>query len=380
MIITRTLRVKLDITPDELVRVRKTISEISQAYAKHVDYALTHQTIAVKALHAGVYHKVRTEHPELPTGLIQSVRDAVRENLKAVHSRHPKKKWKVRPEKSEYSSVRYDARTITLRGEQLTFSSIGKRVKTIISIPEWFKERYPQRVLKAATLRYDKKSNSLFANLIFKVETPEPVQQEGKIVGLDRGLYTLVSTSEGEHYTAREVRAARRRYAHNRRVLQQKGTPSAKRHLRKLSGKEKRFMRDTNHVISKKLASNPAVSTYVLEDLTNIRSQRRGKKMNTWLSQWSFHQLENFLQYKCEAMGKRIVFVDPRYTSQQCNGCGIINKKNRSKNKYVCSSCGVIEHADTNAAKNIRDKHILSLGLNSEQVLVNEPIVTSLTA
>lgn len=139
-------------------------------------------------------------------------------------------------------------------------------------------------------------------------------------------------------------------------------------------------MRDTNHVISKKLASNPAVSTYVLEDLTNIRSQRRGKKMNTWLSQWSFHQLENFLQYKCEAMGKRIVFVDPRYTSQQCNGCGIINKKNRSKNKYVCSSCGVIEHADTNAAKNIRDKHILSLGLNSEQVLVNEPIVTSLTA
>ena len=40
--------------------------------------------------------------------------------------------------------MRYDVRTITLRGSQLTFSTCDKRIKTIITIPEFFTERYPE--------------------------------------------------------------------------------------------------------------------------------------------------------------------------------------------------------------------------------------------
>lgn len=374
MIVNRTLKVRLDLEPVDFSRVQLTISELSQVYAKHVDYAITNKTIAKSQLHNGVYARVVAEHPTLPTGLIQTVRDNVRGNLKAIHSRNPKKKWKVRPQKSEYSAINYDARTITLRGEQLSFSAIGKRVQTVISIPAWFKERYSGFVMKAATIRFDKKTQTLWMNLVFRGNLSD-VEASGEALGLDRGLYSLVTTSDGTHYKAQAVRAVRRQYLYTRKKLQQKGTRSAKRLLKKLSGKEKRFMLDYNHIITKQIASNPAHNVFVLEDLTGIRDKRKGKTLNTWLAQWSYHQLETLLHYKAEALGKSVVFIDPRYTSQRCNACGLIEKSNRKKNKYVCQSCGVIEHSDVNAALNIRDLYYLNLSLNqqSEQAVVNQP-------
>lgn len=379
MIVNRALKVRLDVSPADLQRVRQTISALSQVYAKHVEYALDNKTLAKSKLHDALYSKLVAEHPTLPTGLIQTTRDAVRESLKSIHSNHPKKKWKIRPEKGEFSSVRFDARTITLRGDQLSFSSIGKRVKTIVNVPAWFRERYPGFKLQSATMRFDRKTSSLMASLTFKGDiTPEEIT--GTALGLDRGLYSLVTTSEGKHYTAQEVRAVRRRYLYTRKKLQQKGTPSAKRLLKKLSGKEKRFMLNYNHIITKELVTNPAHSVFVLENLNGIRAKRKGKKLNTWLSQWSYFQLEMLLKYKAETLGKTVVFIDPRYTSQRCNACGLIEKSNRRKNKYVCKSCGSVEHADVNAAMNIRDLYYLSLSQQAEQALVNEPHVTSPTA
>jgi putative transposase len=372
MIITRTLKVRLDLSPVDLQRVRETISELSQVYAKHVDYALGNKTLSKQKLHDGIYARIVTEHPTLPTGLIQSTRDVAQGNLKAIHSRHPKKKWKIRPQRSEYSAINYDARTLTLRGEQFSFSAMGKRVKTIVHIPEWFKTRYPDLAVKAATIRFDKKTQSLWANLVFRGNLPD-TETAGEALGLDRGLYSLVTTSEGTHYRAQEVRAVRRKYLYTRKKLQQKGTRSAKRLLKKMSGKEKRFMLDYNHIITKQIANNPAHNVFVLENLTGIRGKRKGKTLNTWLAQWSYYQMETLLQYKAEMLGKTVVFIDPRYTSQRCNSCGVIEKKNRKRNKYVCQSCGVMEHADINAALNIRDLYYLSLSQQTEQAVVNQP-------
>ena len=216
MIVNRTLKVRLDVAPVDLVRVRATISELSQVYAKHVDYALANKTIVKNKLHDGVYAKIITEHPTLPTGLVQTVRDNVCGNLKAIHSRNPKKKWTVRPQKNEYSAINYDARTITLRGDKVSFSAIGKRVQTVVHIPEWFKERYSGFVMKAATIRFDKKTQALWANLVFRGTLPD-TETSGEALGLDRGLYSIVTTSDGEHYRAQEVRAVRRRYLYTRK-------------------------------------------------------------------------------------------------------------------------------------------------------------------
>lgn len=357
------MRIPLSLTREQLTQVLTTMSTTSAVYAEMVEYALAHKTVSKSKLHEGTYTKLRTQFPEYPSALIQSTRDSMVEGLKSIHTQHPAKRWAIRPNKNFSSAIRLDARTFSVRGRQLTFSAIGKRVKTLIDMNTiaWFEKRYPTlKPSNSAALSFDKKKQKVFLNLIYTGAKEESAPKTEHVIGIDRGLYNLVMTSEGYQVKGQEARRVRRKYHHLRAELQQKGTRSAKRRLKALSGKEKRFMRDTNHVISKRLAHDSTVTTYVLEDLKGIRRQRKGKKLNHWLAQWAFHQMQEFLTYKCQWNDIKVVYIDPAYTSQTCNACGRVDKKNRVKGKYLCKHCGFIAHADHNASLNIRDKYTLS--------------------
>ncbi len=321
--------------------------------------------------HDALYRQLRQAHPEIPSAFIQAVRDTAMEAVKAT-------KFERVPRKKPTSALRYDKRTMTLRGDQLTLSCIGKRAKTILSIPDYFREIYDTWTFKGAMLTYQRHKRQLWVKLVFEHPTPD-LCPDSETQGIDRGLYHLVVTSDGQSYSNAKVRSVQRRYLYNRRTLQAKGTRSAKRRLRAMSGHEQRFSKDVNHVVSKRLAHQENVTTFVLEDLSGIRNKRRGKKMNKWLGSWPFHQFELFLGYKAEALGKRVVFIDARYTSQKCSQCGHIYKGNRHKSHFQCVRCGFQAHADVNAAVNIRDTYLLSTAplATVEQAAVSQPYVTS---
>lgn len=103
--------------------------------------------------------------------------------------------------------------------------------------------------------------------------------------------------------------------------LQSKGTLSAKRMLKHISGKEKRLMRDVNHRVSKEIvefAIKNGASTIGLEDLTGIRDSTISKipKKNRYNhSSWAFRQLQSFIEYKAREAGITTYYVDPAYTS-----------------------------------------------------------------
>jgi len=92
-----------------------------------------------------------------------------------------------------------------------------------------------------------------------------------------------------------------------------------------------------------------------LEDLKGIRSGSTvSKPLRSVLGKWAFYELASFIQYKAQLLGIPVIFVDPKYTSQQCSVCGFISKENRkSQAEFVCLNCGHAENADINAAKNI---------------------------
>ncbi|GET41062.1 RNA-guided endonuclease InsQ/TnpB family protein [Microseira wollei] len=263
---------------------------------------------------------------------------------------------------------------MTLRGKQLTLSCIGKRVSLILNVPDYFLEVFETWKFCGATVTHTKNTKQFWVRLVFETETPQP--KEGKIQGVDRGLYHQVVTSDGQFFSSSKIRAAQRRYLYNRRQLQQKGTRSAKRRL-KASGREKRLMKDKNHCVSKKLSLQAGIAIFVLEDLSSIRTSSRGKKINKWLGSWPFYQQEQFLTYKAEALGKRVVHIALRYTSQKCNVCKHIKRTFRRKSKFHCKNCGHRTHADLNAALNIRDDYILSSTQQGtqEQASVNMPYV-----
>ena len=79
--------------------------------------------------------------------------------------------------------------------------------------------------------------------------------------------------------------------------------------------------------------------------------------LNRSLIDVGFNIFKNQLEYKAAWYGRECIKVDPKYTSQICNSCGVKDKESRiSQAKYVCTSCGIESNADVNAAKNILDR------------------------
>ena len=136
--------------------------------------------------------------------------------------------------------------------------------------------------------------------------------------------------------------------------LQSKGTHSSKRLLKKISGREQRFMRYWNHLISKQIVDNCKAGTIVLENIKGIRTNK-GKRFNFWLHRWSFNQLQNFIEYKALLKGIKTIKVSPYMTSQTCSKCGKIGS--RSKGFFVCSHCSYSLNADLNASYNLAKHH-----------------------
>jgi IS605 OrfB family transposase len=128
---------------------------------------------------------------------------------------------------------------------------------------------------------------------------------------------------------------------------------------KRVAGKEARFRKHVNHVISKSIVESAERTGrgIALEDLTGIRQRvtARGGEARNRLSGWSFAELGSFVAYKAKLAGVPVVHVDPRNTSRMCAECGHVEKANRkSQARFSCKACGHEANADRNAARNIR--------------------------
>jgi len=143
--------------------------------------------------------------------------------------------------------------------------------------------------------------------------------------------------------------------------------------IRKLKNRESRITKDLNHKISRKVVNLAKENNYgiKLEKLTGIRRKKQGKRLNAIKSNWSFYQLQKFIEYKAKLLGLTVNYIDPRFTSQKCSRCGLIGL--RESKKFMCLSCRHVDHADANAAFNIAQS--LTLG----QLAVDRDAVNSQT-
>ena len=192
-------------------------------------------------------------------------------------------------------------------------------------------------------------------------DVPEEIPFEPKdILGVDFGIINIISDSDGEQFSGRDVEINRRKFTHRRANLQKKGTKAAKRKLKQLSGKQSRFQKNTNHVISKQLVSKAKHTqrAIAIEELTGISKRVRVRKaQRNKLNNWAFSDLGLKISYKAGLNGVKVISVNPKYTSQECNKCKHISKLNRkSQSEFLCQQCGYSANADYNASLVIRDR------------------------
>jgi IS605 OrfB family transposase len=218
-----------------------------------------------------------------------------------------------------------------------------------------YQQRRFDRIKGQADLVYRKGQFYLYCTVDLPAGSPV---QPTDFLGVDLGVANIASDSDGKRHSGSQVKSVRLRHRRLRRNLQKKQTRAAKRRLKALSGKEKRFAAWVNHNISKQIVAEAKRSGrgIAIEDLNGIRGRvKAGRKQRAVLHSWAFSQLRLFLEYKARLEGVALVGVDPRNTSRACSRCGHCEKQNRpSQSEFRCRSCGHEAHADINAAENIR--------------------------
>jgi len=356
----RTVKIRIENKP-ELIHTIKMYSEI---YRYIAEVGLKNKTWNKVELHRSTYKIIRNKYPDFPSAMVQTVRDVASEALKRT-------KLKTHINCKEYSSIRLDKRNlrVNFQNNMISISSINGRLKFSFN-DNRLSQKYKTWNPVAGMLVY--KNSNLFLNVVVEKETPQTLIFEKKdVLGIDRGVNNILVCSNNQFFNSKKLKNIKGKYQYLKKVLQSKGTPSAKRKLQRISGTERRFVADTNHRISKAIAESD-YKVFALEKLTKMTNKKNGKRFNKKLGNWSFKQFETFLGYKAEALGKVLVFVNPRYTSQKCSNCNKVEKSNRKGSWYSCG-CGFQLHSDLNASRNIANLGISEIS----RLYVNQPIVAS---
>lgn len=334
-----TAKVRINPTPE----VVSTITAYTKSLQFCVDYAWKHKITQNFKLHYAIYHTIRKRF-KLPAQIAVA---CMRQACGMV------KKAKSKPI-IKRTSVRYNfPRSANIKGNILVLRLLKCRQEFKFNIPTCYTDYFNWEV-DESLLRMDKKGGCFFLFTFSKEidATEQNNSSQNIVLGIDLGVNNLAVCSDGRFYNSAKVKRTKRKFKYLRSKLQSKGTRSAKRLLKKISGQETRWMKHVNHCVSKDIVSNFNGDKIVMENLKGIRKQRKGKRMNWVLSNWSFFQLQSFIQYKAEREGIVVDRVKPNYTSKICHRCGKLGSRS-SQGCFSCH-CGLTNfNADLNASRNL---------------------------
>jgi putative transposase len=343
----QTMLLKLAPTPEQHQALLDTMHAFNAAANSVATVAFSEKTANKFALQKLVYGELRTTYKLAAQLAIRAISKA---------SEAYKRDKSIQPHFRPEGAITYDERVMSFKGlTTVSLLTLAGRLLIPFRIGGYQQARLD--ALKGqADLIY--RQGTWYLAVTLEVPTPTP-NEPTETLGVDLGIVNLATSSDGETFSGEPVEKTRKRYHALRQRLQKRGTKSAKRHLKHLSGREARFRRDTNHRISKRIVhkakqKNQAIA---LEDLRHIRhrTERTVKKsQRAKHSSWAFGQLRHFLSYKAALAGVPLYAVDPRNTSRTCSECGHCAKENRkSQASFVCQQCGYSDNADRNAAINI---------------------------
>lgn len=353
-------KVKLQPSPEQARALKETLKVANAACNYISNLAWQTKTFGQYKLHKLVYYDIRERFgltAQMAVHCIAKVVDAYKLRKGGKRAFKP------------YSAIPYDSRILrwypdasevsiwTTHGRQRIAFVCGDRQRRLLQAQQG-----------ESDLVYYRGEFYLFATC--EAEEPEPVDFQD-VLGVDFGIKNIAVDSDGTVYSASHLLNVRHRYRRLRARLQRKGTKSAKRRLKALSGREARFRNDANHVIAKRIVERAqgTCRAIAIEELRYIRDRvtvRRSQRAT--LRSWPFADLRRKIEYKARLAGVPVIVVDPRDTSRTCPRCGCIDKRNRpNQATFSCVRCGFAGHADHIAAENIR------------RAAVNQPNVSDAT-
>lgn len=254
---------------------------------------------------------------------------------------------KFKSKRNEKQSFRLTG-SISINNNRINLPRIGKvKLKEIDYIPKDSK-------ISQATV--SKRAGKWFVSILIEIEY-KPLPQNEKVVGVDLGIKTLATCSNGIIYdnpkalksNLNRLKFQQRRLS--RKVKNSKNYEKQKLKIQKLHYRISNIRNDCLHKATSKIISDNQV--IVLEDL-KVSNMMKNHKLAQAISDVSFYEFRRQIEYKAKWNNKQVIFVDKFYPSSKlCSSCSRKKENlNLSDRIYKCD-CGLIMDRDLNAAKNL---------------------------
>ena len=241
----------------------------------------------------------------------------------------------------------------SLTGDGIVFPKLGA-IRTVL-------HRKVDGTPKTCALTQD--GDQWYACITVEQEVEAPVPRTTPVVAIDRGVVNLVADSDGKIVpAARYFNEARRRLARAQRTVSRRTKGSKNRDKAKLKVvRLHRTIRNQRDHVLHTLSTAYAKShgTVVVENLQIKNMVRANSGLARSILDSGWGGFASMLRYKLAWSGGQLATVPAAYSSQTCASCGHVAAASRkSQAEFACVACGVVEHADLNAAQVLLQRYL----------------------
>ena len=214
--------------------------------------------------------------------------------------------------------------------------------------------------------------------LCIEKETEET--KPSNVLAIDLGVTHIAVTTNTANtkpnFYGKTVRRIRGFHFHLRRKLGQK---KAFYKIKALKNREFLQVNHELHLISKQIVDEAKRTSAIIivGKLKGIRQRiKAGRRVRRLINNFPYHRLVQYIKYKAEWIGIKVLEVSEAYTSQTCHNCHVRDRNARlSQGLFECNNCGLETNADYNGSMNIMQRALGILSRVGGSLTIPEPLV-----
>ena len=216
--------------------------------------------------------------------------------------------------------------------------------------------------VKIGSATMSEKAGRWYVSICVHEEQAEPIPATGQVIGVDLGIKTLATCSDGRTFDnpkalrkklnalkrASRQHSRKKKGSQNRRRAQRK---LAKMHARIANVRRDALHKATSALIAKTKPESQRPRVIVLEDL-HVTGMLKNRKLSRAIADVGLYELRRQIEYKAASAGVAVQTVSRWFpSSKTCSGCGTVKEELAlSERTFVCEDCGLSIDRDFNAA------------------------------
>lgn len=214
-------------------------------------------------------------------------------------------------------------------------------------------------------VRVVRRADGYYTQFCIDQERLEKKEPTSKTIGLDVGLTHFYTDSDGQVVeNPRHLRKSEKSLKRlSRRMSKtQKGSKNRAKFRNKLARKHLKVSRQRKDFAVKLARCVVQSSDLVAYEDLKVRNMVRNRHLAKSINDAAWTTFRTWVEYFGKVFGVVTVAVPPHYTSQNCSNCGKVVKKSLSVRTHICHHCGHTKDRDWNAAINILEKGLRTVG------------------